>query len=84
MRPTVLVYRPNVPAAPAVYACPGCTLFASVRAAFGSAFGNVPTGLVKLVMLKRLKNSDRSSRLRHPPIAIRFDTTRSTWRNHGP
>ena len=49
-----------------VYACPGCTLFASVSAAFGSAFGNVPTGLVKLVMLKRLKNSDRSSRLRPP------------------
>ena len=37
----MLAYRPNVPAAPAVYACPGCTLFASVNAAFGSAFGNL-------------------------------------------
>ena len=64
MRPTVLVYRPNVPAAPAVYGCPGWTLFASVIEAFGSAFGKVPTGLVKLVMLKMLKNSYRSSRLR--------------------
>jgi hypothetical protein len=57
-----------------VNAWPGWTLFASLVAADGSAFGSVATGFEKLARSSRLKISARNSRLRPPPNGKCFDS----------
>src|SRR5262249_23928195 len=82
--PTVLVMLPKTPAAAAEYGWPGCTRFASVVAAFGSALGSVATGFEKLARSNRLKTSIRNSTLLGPEIGKGFDSTRSVWLKPGP
>src|SRR6267142_1482238 len=84
VRPTVLVRRPNVPAAAAVYGCPGWTRLASVRVAPGNAFGSVPTGFEKFVMLNRLKISVRNSTFGPLPTLTCLAMTRSVCLKLGP
>src|SRR2546430_1812030 len=72
------------PAADFEYGCPGCTLFASVSAAFGSALGSVPAGFAKFVKLNRLKISARSSTFGQLPSPRCLAIIRSACRIHGP
>ena len=68
-------------------ACPGCTRLACVglSPAPGSALGSVAGGLAKLVWLKRLKTSRRSSAFVPRLLKLnRFATTRSICWKLGP
>ena len=74
-RPTVLVRRPKVPAAPAVYGCPGCTRLASVSAALGSAFGSVPTGIREVGDVEQVEDLGTQLDVRPCLTPICFETT---------
>ena len=87
MVPTVWFTTPKVPADAALKGCPGCTRLAAVglSPAPGSALGSVAGGLAKLVWLKRLKTSRRSSAfVPRLPKPNRFATTRSICWKPGP
>src|SRR6476660_1473040 len=82
--PTVCNARPNEPAAPDVYGWSGWTLLGSVVALVGKALGSVALIPARLVWLKMLKISIRTSPLGPLLGPIRLATTASTCQKFGP